>query len=582
MTNFYRDNEDLKFHLNNPFMKRVAELKERYYKITENKYYGKDRIKPDEYKPASFEDALNNYDSTLEITGEIAGDVIAPNAESVDAEGPVLKDNRVHYAKGTVENLKALKQARLTGVTQPRKYGGLNFPTTVYSMMIEMVSRGDASLMNLFGLQDIGETVKEFADEDIKAKYIPMFASGEATGAMILTEPDAGSDLQAVQLKAHFEESTGLWRLNGVKRFITNGNAELSLVLARTEEGTKDGRGLSMLLYERDDTVQIRRIENKMGIHGSPTCEMVFKNSPAILIGKRKFGLIKYVMSLMNGARLGVSGQAIGISEAAYREALKYAQERAQFGKKINQFAPVYEILTDMKVKIAALRTLYYETSRFVDVYKSLEEIEHERDLTAEEKNDLKKYKKRADFYTPLVKGLSSEACNSITYDAIQIHGGTGFTKDFPVERLYRDARITSIYEGTTQLQVVASIKGVTSRLFTEMIDEYTSRKIPYELEFLRKELNVMRKIYVNTIEKVERHNDQEFLDFHARRLVEMAGNLIMGHLLVLDAARDPRFKLTAEVFIKKARAENTDKALVINDIDNAFINNYKELTKLS
>jgi 3-(methylthio)propanoyl-CoA dehydrogenase len=582
MTNFYRDNEDLKFHLNNPFMKRVAELKERYYKITENKYYGKDRIKPDEYKPASFEDALNNYDSTLEITGEIAGDVIAPNAESVDAEGPVLKDNRVHYAKGTVENLKALKQARLTGVTQPRKYGGLNFPTTVYSMMIEMVSRGDASLMNLFGLQDIGETVKEFADEDIKAKYIPMFASGEATGAMILTEPDAGSDLQAVQLKAHFEESTGLWRLNGVKRFITNGNAELSLVLARTEEGTKDGRGLSMLLYERDDTVQIRRIENKMGIHGSPTCEMVFKNSPAILIGKRKFGLIKYVMSLMNGARLGVSGQAIGISEAAYREALKYAQERAQFGKKINQFAPVYEILTDMKVKIAALRTLYYETSRFVDVYKSLEEIEHERDLTAEEKNDLKKYKKRADFYTPLVKGLSSEACNSITYDAIQIHGGTGFTKDFPVERLYRDARITSIYEGTTQLQVVASIKGVTSGLFTEMIDEYTSRKIPYELEFLRKELNVMRKIYVNTIEKVERHNDQEFLDFHARRLVEMAGNLIMGHLLVLDAARDPRFKLTAEVFIKKARAENTDKALVINDIDNAFINNYKELTKLS
>jgi len=346
MTNFYRDNTDIKFHLDNPLMKRIVELKERNFKIDETENYANDKIDPNEYKPFNFEDAIDNYDQVLEIAGEIAGEVIAPNAESVDLEGARLENNRVYYAAGTVQNLNALKQARLTGVTQPRKYGGLNFPTTVYSMMIEMVSRGDASLMNLFGLQDIGETVKEFASDDIKAKYIPQFASGEATGAMILTEPDAGSDLQAAQLKAHYEESTGLWRLNGVKRFITNGNAELSLVMARTEEGTKDGRGLSMLLYERDDTVQIRRIENKMGIHGSPTCEMVFKNSPAILIGKRKFGLIKYVMSLMNGARLGVSGQAIGICEAAYREALKYAQERAQFGKIINQFPPVFEILT--------------------------------------------------------------------------------------------------------------------------------------------------------------------------------------------------------------------------------------------
>ncbi len=581
MTNFYRDNSDLKFHLDNPMMKRIVELKERNYKISEKEYFGKDRIGPDEYRPCSFEDAADSYDSVLEIVGEIAGEVIAPNAESVDIEGARLENNRVYYAEGTVQNLNALKQARLMGVTQPRKYGGLNFPTTVYSMMIEMVSRGDASLMNLFGLQDIGETVREFADEDIKAKYIPRFASGEATGAMILTEPDAGSDLQAVQLKAHYEEKTGLWRLNGVKRFITNGNAELSLVLARTEEGTKDGRGLSMLLYERDDTVQIRRIENKMGIHGSPTCEMVFKNSPAILIGKRKFGLIKYVMSLMNGARLGVSGQAIGICEAAYREALKYAQERAQFGKIINQFPPVFEMLTDMKVKIEALRTLYYETSRFVDMYKALEDIETERELTADEKNELKQFKRRADFYTPLIKGLSSEASNRIAYDAIQIHGGTGFTKDFPVERLYRDARITSIYEGTTQLQVIAAIKGVTSGLFTEMIDDYDSRKISYDLEFMRKELKAMKKEYLLAIEHVESYKDQEFLDFHARRLVEMAGNIIMGHLLVLDANRDQKFKLSAEVFIKKAKAENTDRMLVIKEIEPEFLNNYKELTKL-
>jgi alkylation response protein AidB-like acyl-CoA dehydrogenase len=581
MTNFYKDNNDLEFHLGHPFMKRIVQLRERDYKICEKEHFGKDNIEPNEYRPCHFEDALDSYDSVLEIVGEIAGDIIAPNAESVDAEGATLADNRVHYARGTVENLKALKQARLMGVTQPRKYGGLNFPVTVYSMMIEMVSRGDASLMNLFGLQDIGETVKEFADEETKAKYIPRFASGEATGAMILTEPDAGSDLQAVQLKAHFEESTGLWRLNGVKRFITNGNAELSLVLARTEEGTKDGRGLSMLLYERDDTCQIRRIEDKMGIHGSPTCEMVFKNSPAILIGKRKFGLIKYVMSLMNGARLGVSGQAIGLAEAAYREALKYAEERAQFGKIINQFAPVYEMLTDMKVKIAALRTLYYETSRFVDIYKALEEIEHERELTPDEKTELKKYKRRADFFTPLIKGLSSEACNSIAYDAIQIHGGTGFTKDFPVERMYRDARITSIYEGTTQLQVIAAIKGVTSGLFTEMMEEYASQKISYDLEFMRKDLEAMKRNYIKTIEAVEKHSDQEFLDFHARRLVEMAGNIIMGHLLVLDANRDFGRKAGAEVFIKKAKSENTGLSLTVREIEPDFLNNYKELTRV-
>jgi hypothetical protein len=581
MTNFYRDNSDLKFHLDHPFMKRIVELKEKYFKADESKYFGNDNIMPNDYRPCNFEDAIDSYDSVLEIVGDIAGDVIAPNAEAVDAEGARLENNRVHYAAGTVENLNALRQARLTGVTQPRKYGGLNFPTTVYSMMIEMVSRGDASLMNLFGLQDIGETVREFADEEIKAKYIPRFASGEATGAMILTEPDAGSDLQAVQLKAHWDEKSECWRLNGVKRFITNGNAELSLVLARTEEGTKDGRGLSMLLYERDDTVQIRRIENKMGIHGSPTCEMVFKNSPALLIGKRKFGLIKYVMSLMNGARLGVSGQAIGISEAAYREALKYAQERAQFGKKINQFAPVFEILTDMKVKIAALRSLYYETSRFVDIYKALEDIEHEKELTAEEKSELKQYKRRADFFTPLIKGLSSEASNRITYDAIQIHGGTGFTKDFPVERLYRDARITSIYEGTTQLQVIAAIKGVTSGLFSEMMDEYASQKISYDLEFMLKDLARMKKEYLSAIEYIEKFNDQEYLDFHARRLVEMAGNIIMGHLLLIDANRDPKFRLTTEVFIKKAKAENTDRILVIKEIEPDFLNNYKELTKL-
>lgn len=579
MANFYTDNEDIKFHLNNPKMKAIVDLKEKNYKSTENEYHDTDGLNPDDLKPYNYEDAIDNYNEVLTIVGEICGDIIGPNAEEVDAEGPTLVDNRVHYAKGTDENMEALKQARLTGMTLPRKYGGLNFPATAYNMAVEMVSRGDASLMNLFGLQDIGETVYEFADDEIKKNFLHRFASGEATGAMILTEPDAGSDLQAVNLKAHFDEASNTWRLNGVKRFITNGNADLSLVLARSEEGTKDGRGLSMFLYDRDDTVQIRRIENKMGIHGSPTCEMVFKDSPSILIGKKKFGLIKYVMALMNGARLGIGAQSIGISEAAYREALKYAKERAQFGKTIDQFPGVYEMLTDMKVKITASRTLMYETSRFVDMYKIYEEIEKERKLSVEEKQIMKKFKRRADFYTPLLKGLTSEYCNSIAYDAIQVHGGTGFMKDFPVERLYRDARITTIYEGTTQLQVVAAIKGVTSGLFAEMMEEYESTKIAPDLEYLVKHLKEMKNEYIKAIKIAEAPEDNEFLDFHARRLVEMAGNIIMGFLLVLDADRDAKFKPMAELYIKKGQPENTEKFNKINTIDRDDLGIYKALS---
>jgi alkylation response protein AidB-like acyl-CoA dehydrogenase len=579
MANFYTDNEDIKFHLINPKMKAIVDLKERNYKITENEYHDTDGLNPDDLKPYNYEDAIDNYSEVLSIVGDICGDIIDPNAEDVDIDGPTLVDNRVHYAKGTVENMEALKQAKLTGMTIPRKYGGLNFPATSYNMAVEMVSRGDASLMNLFGLQDIAETINAFADEETKNNFLHRFASGEATGAMILTEPDAGSDLQAVNLKAHLDEATGTWKLNGVKRFITNGNAELSLVLARSEEGTKDGRGLSMFLYDRDDTVQIRRIENKMGIHGSPTCEMVFKDAPCILIGKRKFGLIKYVMALMNGARLGIGSQSVGISEAAYREALKYAKERAQFGKTIDQFPGVYEILTDMKVKISASRTLLYETSRLVDMYKVYEEIEEERKLTLEEKQEMKKYKKRAGFYTPLLKGLTSEYCNSIAYDAIQIHGGTGFMKDFPVERLYRDARITTIYEGTTQLQVIAAIKGVTSGLFAEMMEEYQSSKVAPDLEYLVKHLAEMKNEYVEAIKIAEAPEDNEFLDFHARRLVEMAGNIIMGHLLVLDADRDSKYKNIAEVYIKKGQPENTEKFNKIKRIDRDDLGLYKALS---
>ncbi len=566
MSNFYKDNNSILFHLKNPDMEKVVRLKEDdYSKAAES-----------DYAPYNFEDAMENYDGVLDIVGSICSDIIAPNAESVDKEGPRLENNRVHYASKTKENMEALANANLMGMTLPRKYGGLNFPTTVYCGAIEMISRADASLMNLFGLQDIGETVKEFATDDIKEKYLPQFSSGEATGAMILTEPDAGSDLQAVNLKASLGED-GVWRLNGVKRFITNGNAELSLVLARTEAGTTDGRGLSMFLYERDETVTVRRIETKLGIHGSPTCELVFSNSPVILIGKRKFGLIKYVMALMNGARLGVSCQSIGIGEACYREAVKYANERKQFGKAINRFPAVYEMLTNMKVKIEAARTLLYETARFVDIYKSYEDLALSRKLTAEEKKEMKKYQRRANFYTPLLKGISSEYANQIAYDAIQIHGGTGYMNDFAVERLYRDARITSIYEGTTQLQVVAAIKGVTSGSFYELMNEYSEYDFNRDQDFLKDTLNKQKELYQETVAFIDGLNDLELLDFHARRLTEIAGNIIMGYLLLKDAKRSDDFKVIAELFIKNAVAENTQKMEAIRMQGGEEISLYKK-----
>jgi alkylation response protein AidB-like acyl-CoA dehydrogenase len=550
MANFYTDNRDLKFHLTHPFMKRIIALRERGY--TE-----KDQF---DYAPFDYEDAMDSYDKVLEVIGEICADIVAPNAESVDIEGPQVVDNHVVYARGTQENLDALCQANLMGLTLPRRYGGLNLSIIPYSMAGDLVSRADAGFVNIWGLQDCAETINEFADEDQKKHYLPRVCKGE-TCAMDLTEPDAGSDLQAVQLKAT-QKADGSWVLNGVKRFITNGDGDIALVLARSEEGTTDGRGLSMFIYDRThNAVKVRRIEHKLGIIGSPTCELVFKDAPAELVGSRRLGLIKYVMALMNGARLGIGAQSVGISEAAYREALAYAKERRQFGKNIIQFPAVYEILSNMKAKLDASRTLLYETCRFVDMYKTLEHISAERTLTPEERTEQKTFQKLADFFTPLLKGMTSEYCNQLAYDAIQIHGGSGFMKDYPVERIYRDARITSIYEGTTQLQVVAAIRGVTTGAYLKHIREvYETVEIKPELESLRRTLKDMTDEYELCVNKVSEPKNTEYLDFHARRLVEMAGNIIMGHLLTLDSHRDEHYSKSAEIFIKQGQADNKAK----------------------
>ncbi len=566
MANFYTDNENLKFHLTHPLMEKIVRLKER-------NFADKDLF---DYAPVDFEDTLDNYDKVLEIVGEITGNIIAENAESVDHDGPTLVNNEVHYARGTQENYDALVEAGLIGMSLPRKYGGLNFSIVPYVMAAEIVSRGDAGFSNIWGLQDCAETIHEFASEEVKDLFLPRFKNG-ATAAMDLTEPDAGSDLQAVQLKATYDEKNSVWKLNGVKRFITNGDADVSLVLARSEEGTSDARGLSLFVYDRrDNAMTVRRIENKLGIKGSPTCELVFTDAPAVLVGDRKLGLIKYVMSLMNSARLGVGAQSVGIAEAAYREALKYAMEREQFGKAIIQYPAIYEMLTNMKVKVDAIRTLLYETSRLVDVYKAYNIIAEERSLTSEERNDQKYYMRNADIFTPLVKLFSSEYCNQIAYDALQIHGGTGFMKDFPIERIYRDARITTIYEGTSQLQVVAAIRGVGSGAYLKVLKEWEALPIKPEFEYLKHMLVKLTDQFAKTVEKVTEMENPEVYDFHSRRLVEMAGNVIMGYLLLMDANRNDEYKHSAEVFIRLAKSENTQKVSFINSFDFKELGNYK------
>ena len=555
MANFYLDNSDLKHHLNHPLMKKLVALRERNYSDAE-KY---------DYAPFNFEDAMDSYEKVLEI------------AEDVDHEGPHVVDGHVVYAKGTQKNLDALVKAGLMGISIPRRYNGLNFSLVPYIMAADMVSRADAGFVNIWGLQDCAETIYEFANEEQKQKYLPRVCAGE-TMAMDLTEPDAGSDLQAVMLKATYSEADGCWYLNGVKRFITNGDGHIALVLARSEEGTKDGRGLSMFIYDRNDGgVTVRRIENKMGIKGSPTCELVFKNAKAELCGSRKLGLIKYVMALMNGARLGIAAQSVGVSEAAYREAIAYARDRKQFGQAIIEFPAVFEMISLMKAKLDASRSLLYETTRFVDMYKAYEDIAKERSLEPEERAEMKAYQKLADAFTPMAKGMSSEFCNQNAYDCVQVHGGSGFMKDYACERIYRDARITSIYEGTTQLQVVAAIRHVTTGTYLHQIEAYEAAEIAPELEPLRDRLKAMKAAYVKAVETVTATKDNEYIDFQARRMVEMAGHVIMGHLLLNDATRNESFRQSAEVYINFGEAEVAKHAAFIERFNPEMIAAYRK-----
>ena len=565
MANFYTDNPDLKHHLTHPLMEKIVALKERNYTDAE-KY---------DYAPLDYADAQDSYDKVLEIVGEICGDIIAPNAEDVDHQGPRVENGRVIYADKTKENLDACRKAGLMGMAMPRRFGGLNFPITPYIMAADIVSRADTGFENLWGLQDCAETIYEFADEAQKEKFITRVCQGE-TMSMDLTEPDAGSDLQSVMLKAT-EQPDGTWLLNGVKRFITNGDSDIHLVLARSEAGTKDGRGLSMFIYDkRDGGVNVRRIENKMGIKGSPTCELTYKNAKAVLCGSRRLGLIKYVMALMNGARLGIAAQSVGVSELAYREALAYARDRKQFGKAIIEFPAVYEMLSVMKAKLDASRSLLYACARYVDIYKIYDDLAKERSLTPDERKESKRYSRLADALTPLAKGMGSEYCNQNAYDCIQIHGGSGFMKDYACERIYRDARITSIYEGTTQLQVVAAIRHVTTGTYLNLINEYNAEEYKPELQAIKTRLEAMTERYAKAVEAVTAVDDSAYGDFMARRLVEMAGVIVMSYLLLQDANRNDSFKRSLEVYTNLAEAEVAKHADFIANFKPEEVNVYK------
>ena len=547
MANYYSDYPELEFHLHHPLMERIVELKERGYS---------DRETYDD-APVDFEDALENYNKVLEIAGDIAANIIEPNSESVDLEGPHLENGRMIYASKTYENIEAMKKAGLTGVEMPRRYGGLNLPITVFTMISEIVSAADSSFQNIWSLQSCIDTLYEFGSEEQRQKYIPRVCAGESM-SMDLTEPDAGSDLQRVMLKATFDEKENCWRLNGVKRFITNGDSDIHLVLARSEEGTRDGRGLSMFIYDkRDGGVDVRHIEHKLGIHGSPTCELTYKNAKAELCGNTRLGLIKYVMALMNGARLGIAAQSAGLCHEAYKEALAYARERAQFNKTIIDMPPVYDMLARMKAKVDASRSLLYQTARYVDIYKTLEDIQRERKLTPEERDELKRYSRLADAFTPMSKGMASEYSNQNAYDAISVHGGSGFIMEYKSQRLYRDARIFSIYEGTTQLQVVAASRYISNGTYLNIMREMLSEEVADGFKPLKARVAAMVDQYEAGVAAVKAHESQDVQDFLYRRLYDMNGVILMSLLLLADASRSAElFGKSANIYVRMAESE--------------------------
>ncbi len=559
MTNYYQDNTDIQFQLKKRDLTRVVSLVEDDF--SDGKKYP--------HAPKDLDDALDNYERVLEIVGEISGDFVAPRARDVDATGAQYADGEVTYPKGLQEAIERINKADLSGFVLQRKYGGLNMPYTVFSAVIEIFARADASLPLIISLQALAATIEKFGSDEQKDRILPRFVSGEIVGSMALTEPDSGSDLQSIMLKAS-QRSDGKWQLNGVKRFITSGCEQLSLVMARSEEGSSGGRGISLFIYERDQDMRIRRIESKLGIKGSPTCELQFNNAQAELLGKRRMGLVKYTMYLMNSARLAIAAQAVGIAEAAYREANSYARDRNQFKKSIQDIPAVYEMLTNMRVNIEAARCLLYETSSMVDIKEGIErKIEMHPDSRADLKNDLSRYTKYASLCTPLIKRFGADMANQVCYDALQVHGGVGFTKEFDVERHYRDVRITSIYEGTSQLQVLGAVGGVVGGVIFERLNDYESDNDFSEVGELYDSAQKLRARLEAAVSHIKEKADADFQEYHSERLVNMATDTLLAYLLCIDALNSDRKKKIAQLFIAGAqiRVKSTQEFILADDV---------------
>jgi alkylation response protein AidB-like acyl-CoA dehydrogenase len=542
--NFFLDNPDLQLRLEQLDLREVLDLKE--------KGYSEAALYPT--APRSYADAKDSYRIVLEVLGEVCGERVAPRAAEADEEGAHFDHGEVTYAAATLDAIEALRQAELFGAMLGRDYGGLNLPETVYSMMVEMVARAESGLMTVYGLQEIASSIEEHADEETKARVLPRFARGEVSGAMVLTEADAGSDLGAVATRATFDEATGRWHLNGVKRFITNGLADVSLVLARSEEGSSDARGLSMFLVERDETVKIRRIEHKMGLRASPTCEIQYDNTPAILVGKRRFGLMRYAMNLMNGARLAVAAQALGIAEAAYREADRYSRERIQFGRPIRALPAVGRLLLSMRVDLESTRALLAETGRWVDLWKVYEHAVGEGgevDPAARARH--KQAQALAETLTPMVKFWATEMGNRVCYQAMQVHGGVGYMQEFNIERLFRDVRITNIYEGTSQLQVVAAIGKLLNHSLDPLLAEWEAADYPADMAAEKATLVDLTGLLGRAIDGLKAVPERERVDYYAVDLVEMAVQLVSGWLLLRDTSVAEHKKAVARAYVAAA-----------------------------
>ena len=564
--NFFSDNADLVYHLDRLDIEEAVTILEKGYSYSEQ-YPG---------APRNYADAKDSYRLILETLGQICAQHLEPRAAEADEQGVRLQDGKVSYADATRDGLELLRQAEVMGALLPWEYGGLNLPGSILQMMVELVSRADPGVMSIFGLQEISATIAEYGDEEMKQRVLRRFARGEVTGAMVLTEPDAGSDLGVVQAHATYDEAADIWRLSGVKRFITNGNADVLLVLARSEEGSTDARGLSLFAIEADESVHIRRTENKMGLHSSPTCEIEFCNTPARLIGKRRYGLIRYAMAMMNGARIAVAAQAVGIAEAAYREAYNYARKRVQFGQSIDAIPAVYRMLLSMRSQIEATRSLVYEAGRWVDIKKAYDHLKAAGELDAEGRKRLKQADRLANVLTPLAKYHATEMGNRVAYQAMQVHGGTGYMREFNVERHFRDMRVTSIYEGTSQLQVVAATGPLMGHALDGLLDDWANQDYGSELEELKRQVQEATALLNRTIDHMKEADDRALIDYYASDLSDLAVDVLTSWLVLRDARVSERKRELARVYIGDTLPKSRGRVAMLQALEPAPVQSYE------